>query len=339
MDLRYLIENEFDLFKDRHTNKRGPRHRRDGVGLNLDRKHQNIVADVHKADPNQVNEVERLRNLQSGRGFVNFKVGEQLRQKYGLQDDVGYLGTTGIKMIKTAQGYQLIKEAVVKIEGKSYTVNSPDHIWAKLPGTHVAFGIKNGIVYYLKGVGDTHINLLDKILTDTPGYKLQAYPKPSRDQFKHLVAQAENHRAMFNTTASERDIEDWGNNGNPRLFFDVTGRCNIDQQNAVAAFWNPTDKVQEQADLLRAFFTHIHTNPDPIIVTLDNKDTRLGQKVAPDRKINNKMLQKQHFVPAFKKALGASHGSGEVAKKASSAGYQTPAEFNAARIIGDSVNE
>ena len=54
MELRYIIESEFDLFKDVHTKKRGMRHRRDGVGLNLDRKHQNIIADIHKAHPDQI---------------------------------------------------------------------------------------------------------------------------------------------------------------------------------------------------------------------------------------------------------------------------------------------
>ncbi len=338
MELRYIIESEFDLFKDVHTKKRGMRHRRAGVGLNLDRKHQNVIADVHKAHPDQIPELERLRKAKTGTGFVNFNTGEQLKNKYGLTHDTGYLGTTGIKMSKTDNGYKLVKEAIVKIDDRKYTVRSPDDIYSKLPGTHAVFAIKDGIVYYMIGVGDTHINILQKVLTNTPDFRLQAFPKPTKNQFKLLVSQAETYRDQFKYNASRRDINDWGENGNPRLFFDITGRLNITtDNNSVIAFWNDSSRIKPYVDLIKSFLSHIHTNTDPIVVTLDNKDTTLDT-MTHNTNVDTELLKIQHLVPDSKKSLKVAAGSKIQNTRAVDLGYNSAAEYNANRIIGDSIN-
>lgn len=337
MELRYIIESEFDLFKDVHTKKRGMRHRRDGVGLNLDRKHQNIIADIHKAHPNQISELEQLRNTKTGTRVVSNKKGEQIKSKYGITHESGYLGTTGIKIVKTNNGYKLVKEAVVEIDKRKYTVKSPDDIYSKLPGTHAVFAIKDNIVYYMVGVGDTHINILQKVLTNTPDFRLQAYPKPTKNQFKLLSSQAETYRDQFKYKASRRDINDWGENGNPRLFFDITGRLNITtDDNSVIAFWNNSNSIKPYTDLIKSFLSHINSNTDPIVVTLDNKDTTLDSMTSGDT-VDNELLKIQHLVPDSKKKLKITAGSNIQSNKAANAGYNTTAEYNADRIIGDSI--
>lgn len=111
INLYALIKEEVNLFHDRYLKKRGPRHRSQNVGLNLDRKHLNVVPDVHKADPNKIHALEYLRGVSKGQKFVSDQVGEELKEKYGIQSDNGFLGTTKIRLSKTSKGYLLSKDA------------------------------------------------------------------------------------------------------------------------------------------------------------------------------------------------------------------------------------
>jgi hypothetical protein len=119
IDLRLVIEQVFDDMRDPFLHKRGPRHRNLKAGLNLDRKHQNVVADVHKADPNKVNELEQLRGMNKGRRVISPQIAQELRVKYGIEGETGQLGTTGIHLVKNLNGsYMLLKESPENLIGK-----------------------------------------------------------------------------------------------------------------------------------------------------------------------------------------------------------------------------
>lgn len=341
-DLRYLIESEFDLFKDQHASKRGKRHLRDGAGLNLNRKHQGIIADVHKADPNQIGAVERLRKLERGRDFVTFQEGDKLRQKYGLKEEIGFLGTTGIKIIKNQKGYDLVKEATIvatDMDNRRFKVRNPDDIWGDLPGQHVTFCIKDGIVFYKIGVGDTHHALTNLIKNNAPGQSYQVYPRFTKAQGQKLRTELDTFIEKWKLTASEDDLIDWGVRdrncvGNPRIFFEITGRLGYNYN--VAAFWNTIAKVNEYAPLLKAFFHHINFTQDPTIVAIDNPDTRFGSTDIT-QKINSEIMRRQHVSPELKKVSGAHMGSHELSSAAQKAGFKSSAEYNQQKIVGDSV--
>lgn len=338
IDLKLLIESEFDLFKDRHTAKRGPRHRRDGVGLNLNRKHQNIIAAVHKADPNQIGPLEKLRGMATGRSFVTFQEGDRLRQKYGIQDDVGFLGTTGIKMIKTQKGYDLVKEAIVVDDGVKYKVTTPDSIWNYLPGRHVCFSIKNNTVFYMEGVGDTHAELQAVVLDCDPKAfhtsKVKTFPKITSQLLEVTKAQLREGAIAWVQTVDQTELEDWGFNGNPRILFDVSGRLSLGH--GIVAFWNPIVVVNKHVTLLRSFFKHIGFTNDPVVVTKDMSNGKLGA-IKNTTSVQQTVLKNQHRVPQLKKIAGANPGSDKLQARASSAGYKSAAEYDSAHIVGDSV--
>lgn len=345
LDLNLIIESEFDMFTDRHAKKRGPRHRQQDVGLNLNRKHQNIIAKVHKADPNEVKQVEALRGG-NGRKFVTFQVGQQLKQKYGLQTDNGYLGTTGIRLIKTDKGYDLIKEATVLYEGEKFVINNPDDIFES-PFAGSTFGVHNGVVYYVEGFR-THYELFEDLIALSRGKQnyVKTFPKlKSVEPVKALLNTWGQFFSKWKETATEIDVEHWGNFGNIREFFQLSGRTTQAAVNT-AAFWNRIEQVNQFQQLLNGFFSTIGLQ-DPTIVALDAKDTKLGKtnKVQPKNTVDQEILKKQHLVPALKKAGGGGGGnapqmqvgSGKLGTAAHRAGYKNSAEYDHGRIVGDSV--
>jgi len=335
-DIRYLIEREITTFKDRYVKKRGPRHLRDGAGLNLDRKHQNIIADVHKSDPNQINSLEKLRKLKTGKGFVNFIEGEKLKQKYGLKTDTGYLGTTGIKMVKTVNGYRLIKEAVFSIDGVKYNVKSPDKVWSDVPGTHVTFFMIDGVFFYKTGVGDSHADLDTAIRKNFPSNKYSVFPNISRGTYNKIRGKLEKNLEKWRSTATRYDIKGWGDlYGNPRGQYNLAGRLVL--QHDFVTFWNTMKDVRRYKNVLKAFFKHINFTQDPIIITSDVKEGKFSDKTDLKSKIDTELLKSKHLSPQIKKAADPIYGSEALQKKSKEAGYTTPAEFKHSKVIGDSV--
>ena len=327
--------------------KRGPRHRSDKIGLNLNRKHQNVIADWHKADPNQIGALERLRGLpQGGRDFVTHQEGEQLKQKYGLQTDDGYLGTTGIRMIRTPKGFDLVKEAKASLDGEKFTINDPDELWNS-PLKGICFSEYDNIIYY--GT-EYHWELLAELLKpkiDPNVVKFYPRPPTPREAMKVQT----NWKIYYDSwakTATKGDRQDWGNYGNPRDFFHLAGRSSIPEaQPQLVAFWNNMHQINKKAALLDGFFKKVCGLNDPLIVTLDNKQgLKMGQ--TPVKPIGNiidqEIMKHQHLVPALKRGGGrrrngdqrTSVGSTRLGDVAHKAGYRNSAEYRAANVIGDS---
>jgi len=117
----------------------------------------------------------------------------------------------------------------------------------------------------------------------------------------------------------------------------------------VMAFWNSPRQMASVIEKIVQFYgaqpdwildfkaTDLNYQPTLEQYRTDIKNGKFGNTSRP--KEDTEALIRQHLEPQFKKKLGAQPGSAQNAKVAASAGYNTPAKFNAARIIGDSVQE
>jgi hypothetical protein len=112
----------------------------------------------------------------------------------------------------------------------------------------------------------------------------------------------------------------------------------------VLGFWNNPEEVAVIFPTVRKLYPII--GDDWILdFTATNRDLQMtvrefegGKQATQQRSAEEtEALIRQHLEPQFKKKLKATPGSDVNARVASKAGYNVPAKFNAARIVGDSV--
>jgi hypothetical protein len=115
-------------------------------------------------------------------------------------------------------------------------------------------------------------------------------------------------------------------------------------QGKVLGFWNKPEEVSIIFPEVLKLYPAI--KDDWVLdFTATNRDLQMtvaefmrGGKQSQERSREEKeALIRQHLEPQFKKQLKATPGSEVNARVASKAGYNTPAKFNATRIVGDSV--